>query len=156
MARSNPWVDVHDAWYRRATPAERAAFDASRECPKQEVFTPAKFPSLTAWALFLTHQCALDERVAGTPLPMRHVVKGQVRVFEARQDREKAIGGIGRCSVTGCRHESLDVQLYRSVAADKSQGAQDSDAYLCPACARWRRIDPLFNCASVEPLPLEG
>lgn len=151
----NPWALDHERWYARATPAERAAFDASRSCPRQEVFTPAKFPTLAAWSLFLSHQ-NYDEQVAGTPLPACHVVKGQTRVYEARQDREQAIAGIGKCQGGICHHVGADVQRYRCVAAEPENGGQDSEGYLCADCVKWRRIDPMYGCASVDLAPLEG
>ena len=154
MAR-NPWADAHASWYARATPAERATFDASRACPKVEVFTPAKFPSLAAWGLFLSHQ-GLEEAVVGTPLPMRLVVKGQVRVHDARRHRGQAIAGVGRCCQMGCTHEGTDVERSRCVAAHPENGSQDSVGYLCAKCRRWLVIDPMYGVASVHPEPLEG
>jgi len=148
----NAWADAHARWYARATPAERAAFDASRDCPRQEVFTPAKFPTLTAWALFLTRQRVLTEALAGMPLPMRHVVKGQVRVYDARQDREKAIAGVGTCCNGICSHEG--VERYRCVATPEG-GSAIIEVYLCADCAKWRRLDPFFCWASVDLAPLE-
>ena len=142
---SNPWVESHEHWYRHATPAERAAFDASRSCSAKKVFKVAMFPTREAWGLFLSSMKMADERTAGTPLPDRIEVKGKVRVYDAMQTMEKAIVGVAGCSSVGCTFEGIGVASYRMTG-----NGVTTEAHLCPECARWRRIDPMYGIETIE------
>ena len=142
---ANPWIEAHARWYERATPAERAAFDASRSCPRAKVFTPEMFPSEGAWARFLTLQDAAPHALWTEALPSKHQVKGQVRVYDAMQDREQALAGVGACD---CCHE-------RSAATERFKltlNGIESRRHMCPTCARIMAYD--YDAA--EPTPYEA
>lgn len=148
---SNPWIDAHDAWYRRATPAERAAFDASRACPARKVFAARQFPTRAAWARFLTLECALDEVIVGTPLPERHEVVGKFRVYFALQSREAALAGFARCTCGTCATISADV--VRRVVTYTDGVA--TERHLCSECAASLARDPMHGIATITPAPID-
>lgn len=145
MSHMNPWITAHERWYQRATPAERAAFDASRECPRSKVFTAAQFPTPAAWVAFLTLQSATEEVLAGTMLPTRHKVDGQVRVYDALQDRDKALAGVARCLRMFCGTTGTDVKRYQMTYNDGTK----TEAHLCPRCARGQTLDPMNEVAAI-------
>jgi hypothetical protein len=151
MGRSY-FVDAANARYARLNSTEKARHDLEQSMPYRQVFSRKQFPTAAAWARFLTLRCALDERSVGTPLPEKHIEKLGANVLDAREDKERALSGVARCTVVGCRSEGLDVERY---AISYFNGVE-SEQHLCPSCARWLTIDPMFGCANVKPYPIDG
>jgi hypothetical protein len=149
MGRSY-FVDAANARYARMSAADKARHDLEQSMPYAQTFSRKQFPSAAAWARFLTLRCALDEQIVGTPIPEKHTEKRGANVLAAREDKDLAISGVARCTNMGCEHEGHDVERYRIVYTHGTVTEQ----FLCPRSARWLEIDPMYNCASIEPAPI--
>jgi hypothetical protein len=150
----NPWVEAHDRWYARASVAERAEFDASRSAPKSKVFTAKQFPSRLAWARFLLLESVVggEHTMPGEALPERYAVSGQSRVYAALRSQELAIAGFGRCGACGECVEQ--VERYQFLGGAGEGCAVLTERFVCPKCARWMTVDPMYGIDTALPAPL--